>query len=59
MDALQISVNGNNVNITPFCEGVMIKKGILTVLIRVAGCLLGITDSKLHVIYGTSGKTAH
>ena len=28
-------------------------------VIRVAGCLLGLTDSKLHVIYGTSGKTAY
>ena len=45
----------------------MIKKGIFIIcnrifffwVIRVAGCLLGLTDSNLHVMYGTSGKTAH
>ena len=53
-----------------FLRGCNDKEGILTMLyivsfflwvIRVAGCLLGLTDSKLHVIYmyGTSGKTAH
>ena len=46
------------------CNG---DKGILTMfivyfflwIIRIAEFLLGFTDSKLHVIYGTSGKTAY